>query len=103
MDILPESLNGYEREVLTHMSVARSLEQGEATAGVGIFAAASAYGLGFVPLTQECYQLAFPEAVWQSEPARSMMGIVRSERFKEAVLALGGYDTSETGQETKVT
>jgi molybdate-binding protein/DNA-binding transcriptional regulator YhcF (GntR family) len=103
LGIPPESLEGYEREVLTHLSVAGSVEKDEATVGVGIFAAASAYGLGFVPLTQEPYQLAFPEPVWHSPGAQSLLDIVRSTRFKAAVLALGGYDTAGTGQETTVT
>jgi putative molybdopterin biosynthesis protein len=102
LDIEPESLSGYEHEELTHMAVARCLDEGEATVGVGIFAAASAYDLGFVPLTQECYQLAFPEAVWRRPEAQSLASTIDSTRFKEAVAALGGYDTSETGQVTTI-
>jgi molybdate-binding protein/DNA-binding transcriptional regulator YhcF (GntR family) len=100
--ITPEAIAGYGREELTHLSVARAVEQGEANAGIGIFAAAAAYGLDFVPLTQECYQLAFPERVWRSAAAQSLANIIRSARFKEAVVALGGYETTETGQETWV-
>jgi molybdate-binding protein/DNA-binding transcriptional regulator YhcF (GntR family) len=100
--IAPQSLMGYEREELTHLSVARAVEQGEVTVGVGIFAAAAAYGLDFVPLAQECYQLALAETVWRSPPGQALVKIIRSARFKEAVAALGGYDTSETGQETLV-
>jgi molybdate-binding protein/DNA-binding transcriptional regulator YhcF (GntR family) len=102
LGVVPESLPGYEREELTHMAVARCVEKGEATVGVGIYAAASAYDLGFVGLTQECYQLVFPVAVWQSPAARSLVSIIGSTRFKEAVAALGGYDTSQTGKETTV-
>jgi molybdate-binding protein len=58
--------------------------------------------LDFVPLTQECYQLAFPERVWRSAAAQSLANIIHSARFKEAVVALGGYETAETGQETWV-
>jgi molybdate-binding protein/DNA-binding transcriptional regulator YhcF (GntR family) len=100
--ITPETIVGYDREELTHLSVARVVEQGEANVGVGIFAAAAAYGLDFVPLTQECYQLAFPERVWRSAAAQSLAKIIHAQRFKEAVVALGGYDTNKTGQETWV-
>ena len=100
--IAPESLLGYEREELTHLSVARAVEKGEASVGVGIFAAASAFGLGFVPLTQECYQLAMSETVRHSPAIRTLVKVIQSSRFKESVLAVGGYDTSETGQETGV-
>jgi molybdate-binding protein/DNA-binding transcriptional regulator YhcF (GntR family) len=102
LGIAPEAVAGYEREELTHLAVARTVEAGEATTGLGIHAAAAAYGLDFVPLAQERYDLALPEPVWNSPAAQALTHIIRSSRFKEAVVALGGYDTSQTGQETWV-
>jgi len=100
LGIAPKSVQGYEREELTHLAVARAVEQGEATVGLGIYAAAAAYGLGFVPLTQERYDLVFPETVWNSAVAEALVQVIRSNQFKASVAALGGYDTSKTGQET---
>jgi molybdate-binding protein/DNA-binding transcriptional regulator YhcF (GntR family) len=100
--ITPNSVAGYEREELTHLGVAHAVNQGEATVGLGIFAAAAAFELDFVPLAQECYQLAFPESVWTLPAAQALVNVIRSARFKEAVVVFGGYDTSETGQETTV-
>jgi molybdate-binding protein/DNA-binding transcriptional regulator YhcF (GntR family) len=100
LDIAPESVPGYEQEEATHLAIARAVDQGKATVGLGIHAAASAYGLDFIPLTQERYDLAFPEPVWKAPMAQTMIAIIRSPRFKEAVAALGGYDTTQTGQET---
>ncbi len=100
--ISPGSVSGYEREEVTHLAVARAVEEGTATVGLGIHAAASAYRLGFVPLTQERYDLAFRQDVWGTAVAQSLVTVVRSTRFKEAVAALGGYDTRETGQEVEV-
>ena len=94
----PEAVPGYEREELTHLAVASAIEQGEATVGLGIHAAAAGYGLDFIPLTQERYDLVFGEAAWRSPLAQTLLQIIRSSRFKEAVTALGGYDTRETGQ-----
>jgi putative molybdopterin biosynthesis protein len=95
----PQTVTGYGREEMTHMAVAQAVRQGEADVGPGIHAAAAAYGLHFIPLTQERYDLVFPEAVWQTAAAQALVGIIRSESFKEAVEALGGYDTAVTGQE----
>jgi molybdate-binding protein/DNA-binding transcriptional regulator YhcF (GntR family) len=100
LDISPESVPGYEREELTHLAVARAVDQGEATAGLAIHAAASAYGLDFLPLAQERYDLVFPAEVWETPIAGALVKVVRSSRFKEAVVALGGYDTTGTGRET---
>jgi molybdate-binding protein/DNA-binding transcriptional regulator YhcF (GntR family) len=100
LDVTPESVVGYEREEFTHLAVARAVDQGEATVGLGIHAAASTYGLDFIPLTQERYDLVFPEAVWNTPAAQALAKVVRSPEFKEAIVALGGYDTAETGRET---
>ncbi|GAB4549659.1 MAG: hypothetical protein Kow0063_44490 [Anaerolineae bacterium] len=100
LDIDPPSLAGYEREELTHLAVARAVDQGEATAGLGIHAAAAACGLDFVPLTQERYDLVFLEATWHTPAAAAVLKVLHSPHFKEAVVGLGGYDTAETGQET---
>jgi putative molybdopterin biosynthesis protein len=100
LGISPESVPGYEREESTHLAVARAVDSGEATVGLAIHAAASAYSLDFLPLTQERYDLVFPGEIWETPSAQATVKVVRSPRFKEAVVALGGYDTTETGQET---
>lgn len=99
LGISPPTVAGYEREELTHLAVAAAIEREEATAGLGICAAALAYGLDFVPLTQERYDLVFPEAVWATPVAQALLKVIRSARFIETVTALGGYDMTQTGQE----
>lgn len=99
LGLSPGSVPGYEREELTHLAVARAVDQGEATVGLGIHAAAAAFGLDFVPLTQERYDLVFPEAVWNTAQAQALVEVVRSARFAEALADLSGYDTAQTGQE----
>jgi putative molybdopterin biosynthesis protein len=99
LGIDPAVLVGYEREEVTHMAVAQAIQQGEADVGLGIYAAAAAYGLHFIPLTQERYDLVFLEDVWQTPAVQALVAIVRSDRFKVRIEALGGYDTAVTGQE----
>jgi len=100
LGLQPTSVSGYEREETTHLAVASAVDQGEATVGLGIHAAASAYGLDFVPLTQERYDLVLPEVAWGLPAAQALIMVVRSPQFREAIAAFGGYDTSETGRET---
>ena len=97
--VAPADVDGYEWEEATHTAVARAVDEGEATAGLGIHAAAAAYGLHFVALTRERYELALPESVRSTAPARALVEVIQSADFREAVAALGGYDTAETGQE----
>lgn len=99
LGVSPKEVPGYEREEATHLAVASAVKQGAATVGLGIYAAASAYGLDFIPLAQERYDLVFPETVWPTAAAQALVRLIRSARFREAVAALGGYDTGQTGQE----
>lgn len=95
----PEAFAGCTRDEVTHMAVAQAIQKGQADAGLGIHAAAAAYGLHFIPLTQERYDLVFLEAIWQTPAVQALVAIIRSDQFKETVAALGGYDTAVTGQE----
>lgn len=97
--VAPAALTGYEREVPTHLAVARVVHDGEADVGLGIAAAAHAYGLGFVPLVTERYDLVFPAEVWETDLARAVREMVCSPAFASAVADLGGYDTADTGRE----
>jgi putative molybdopterin biosynthesis protein len=96
--LAPGAIPGYEREESTHMAVAQAVDQEEATAGIGIFAAAAAYGLGFVELARERYDLALPERMWETARGRAVRKVVASPDFREAVAALGGYEMAETGR-----
>jgi molybdate-binding protein/DNA-binding transcriptional regulator YhcF (GntR family) len=91
------SIEGYDEEKITHLEVAQAVNSGEATAGLGIYAAAAAYGLDFVPLTEELYQLAIPAAVWETETCQTLISSLRSAAFVAAVDVLGGYETMATG------
>lgn len=95
----PADIKGYENEEVTHLGVARAVAEGRADVGVGIEAAALAYGLGFVPLTLERYDLVVPREVWNSPGCQALVETVRSPEFRTAVEALGGYETRETGRE----
>ena len=100
LGIAREAIAGYQQTVVTHEAVARAVAENTATAGLGIQAAALAHGLDFVPLTQERYDLVFPEAVWNSAAGQLLVAVIRSSEFRETVLQLQGYDLTAMGQET---
>jgi molybdate-binding protein/DNA-binding transcriptional regulator YhcF (GntR family) len=91
------AIEGYDEEKITHLEVAQAVQSGEATAGLGIYAAAAAYGLDFVPLNKELYQLAIPAAVWETGTCQTLLSSLRSATFMAAVDVLGGYETTATG------
>ncbi len=98
LGIEPDQIKGYQQEEFTHMGVAVNVLSGSADVGMGIFAAANALGLDFIPVVSERYDLIIPEEFWNDEKIRLLMNIIRSQDFQERILELGGYDVSDTGK-----
>jgi putative molybdopterin biosynthesis protein len=96
--INPDQINGYRHEEFTHMAVAVAVLSGTADAGLGIYAAASALDLDFIPVVTEQYDLVIPSAHFESENIRLLLETINSNRFKKQVEALGGYSTQKTGE-----
>jgi putative molybdopterin biosynthesis protein len=71
---------------------------GRADAGLGIMAAARAFGLDFVPVTREPYDLVVAAGAMDSPLLAPLWSLLRSDRFQAAVTELGGYSTKEMGR-----
>jgi len=95
--IPPDSIAGYDRELTTHLAVALAVKTGEADAGLGVYSAAKAFHLSFVPVAREPYELAFHALTWEDPRVKALASAVTSPRFREGLEALGGYDVSMTG------
>jgi putative molybdopterin biosynthesis protein len=93
----PERINGYTTEEFTHMNVAVAVLSGTADAGLGIYAAANALGLDFVPVVTEQYDLVIPLAHLESKNIRTLLDTINTATFRQRVEALGGYSTEKTG------
>ena len=96
--IKPESIRGYDQEEFTHMAVAVDVLSGAADCGMGIFAAAKALDLDFIPMETEQYDLVIPSFMLDNPNIQVVIETIRSKNFHERVVALGGYDPSECGQ-----
>lgn len=93
-----DSVRGYEREEYTHTGVAAAVMSGSADVGLGIFAAARALKLDFVPLLKERYDLVVPAEHYESELLAALLEVIASADFRRQVEALGGYDGSDMGR-----
>ncbi len=102
LDIAPQEVRGYEREVDTHLAIAMGIARGEADAGLGIEAAARSCDIDFLPIARERFDLVIPKTTYHSKKLAPLLAIIRSEEFKKVVGEMGGYDTSETGTTTFV-
>jgi molybdate-binding protein/DNA-binding transcriptional regulator YhcF (GntR family) len=97
MGIRPEQIEGYGNEIRTHLEVAGEIAEGSVDVGLGVEAAALAYGLDFVLLTTERYDLAIPDNVWKLPAIQVLARWLAGEEAKAAILDVGGYDVAQTG------
>ena len=80
------------------MNVAMAVASGRADAGLGVLAVAKALDLEFIPVTRERYDLVIPTYLLEDERIRLLLEIIRSSRFLDQVVAMGGYEVGETGR-----
>ena len=92
------AIYGYDREEMTHTSVAAQIVSGSADAGMGIYSAAKLYDLDFVPICIEEYDIIIPDHAWETPMVQEMIETMKSEAFKEKLLALGGYTVENPGE-----
>ncbi len=96
--IAPEAVNGYDKEEFTHMAVAVNVLTGAADTGLGIRAAARALELDFVPLARERYDIIIPNRFMETPGVQAVLKLLRSPTFRARIEAMGGYETTLTGQ-----
>ena len=97
-DLDTAAIYGYDREELTHTSVAAQIVSGSADVGMGIYSAAKLYDLDFIPVCIEQYDLIIPDHAWDSPMVQQLIDTLKSEEFKEKILALGGYTVENPGE-----
>jgi putative molybdopterin biosynthesis protein len=98
MGIDSAAIAGYAAERLTHSDVARTVAEGQADAGFGLETAALALGLDFIPLVTEPYDLVIPAEVFERPPLRRLAEWLVTPDAQQAIAALGGYETRQTGR-----
>ncbi len=98
LPIKPNAIEGYGREFAGHLEVAAAIAAGQADFGVTIRVAADVYGLGFVPIREERYDLVILERDLDSTPIKAMLDALNSRGLAREVAQLCAYDTSQMGK-----
>ena len=65
---------------------------------MAIYAAAKALDLDFIPMDTEQYDLVIPSDFLDDPNIRAVIDVIRSQRFRDRVRELGGYDPSKSGE-----
>jgi putative molybdopterin biosynthesis protein len=101
--ISAEEITGYDREMFSHLAVAAEVKGDERGAGLGIYPAAKAMGLDFIPVADEEYDLVMKRGFYESESGRQLIDIIQSPAFKEQVKKIGGYQVVENAVPKRLT
>lgn len=94
----PAAVYGYDREELTHTSVAAQIASGTADAGMGILSAARLYDLDFLPVCVEQYDLLIPDYAWGTPAVEALLEVLKSPAFRARLDRLGGYRIEQPGR-----
>ena len=88
-------VSGFAR---TETDAATAIASGEADAALGLEAMARQFGLPFVPLVEERYDLLVDRRSYFTEPVQALVGFARGEAMRAKAKALGGYDLGGLGE-----
>jgi putative molybdopterin biosynthesis protein len=96
--IAPESLPGYDTRVTGHLQVAAAIAAGLADTGVASEPAALAYGLAFLPLAAERFDLVIPARQAGSREVQALRRVLAAPWLLSQLDSLPGYDPSRCGE-----
>jgi len=98
LGIEPGQLVGYGTRATGHLQVAAAIAAGLADAGIASEPAALAYGLAFIPLAAERFDLVIPAGVADCREVQGLLRILSSPWLLDQVASLPGYDPARCGE-----
>jgi putative molybdopterin biosynthesis protein len=87
----------------SHIAVAAAIASGSADAGIGIEAAARAYGLDFIALTQEDYFLVCLRDALDEPPVGKLREVLGGDAWGKTLRGLAGYAQERSGEVLSLT
>lgn len=94
----PGRIYGYDREEITHNSVAVQIAGDSADAGMGVYSTAQLYGLDFLPICIETYDLLVANDALEAPMVRQLIQTLQSDAFRARAEAMGGYTLENPGE-----
>jgi putative molybdopterin biosynthesis protein len=91
-------LTGYDSLAAGHLQVAAAIVGGLADAGVSSEPAALAYGLDFIPLADERFDLLLPAKHAASREVQGLLRVLTSPWLLAQLASLPGYDAARCGE-----
>ena len=89
---------GYENEVYTHFEVGLAVLSNEANVGIATVAVSKLFGLSFVPITKESFDMILDQSTFFEKGIQAFIEILHSKEFRTQIDRLGSYDFKNSGK-----
>jgi len=93
-----KNIRGYDRIAPGHLPAAWQVQAGQADCCIATRAAARVFGLGFIPLVSERYDLAVRRQHLDIPGIQAVLDTLSRSNYRRELESLGGYDTRAAGQ-----
>jgi molybdate-binding protein/DNA-binding XRE family transcriptional regulator len=98
LQISGSNVRGYDQIAHGHLPAAWQVQAGAADCCIATRAAARVFGLGFIPLLSERYDLAIRRQHLDLPGVQALLDTLSRSGFRRELEGLGGYDTRAAGQ-----
>lgn len=98
LNIPSVQMEGYDREVATHLEVGLAILAGSADVGIATVAVARQLGLSFLPVREETFDMVLLQTTYFQKGVQTLIDVLRSEEFRAGVAHLGNYDFRDAGK-----
>jgi len=93
----PLQVQGYDRVVRGHLAAAYCVTSNDADVCLATRSAAQTFGLDFIPLHSERYDLVLRKRMAGLPAIQTFLDVLQRATLRRKLEVLAGYDTSETG------
>jgi excisionase family DNA binding protein len=98
LKISSSKISGYEKEVYTHFEVGLSILSREADVGIATIAVSRLFGLPFISITRERFDMILDKATFFEHGVQAFMEILGSQDFRSRIEKLGSYGFKHSGK-----
>ncbi len=96
--IRPKQVNGYTSIAQGHLAAAYEVASGNGDCCIAPRSAARCFGLDFVPLAWERFDLAITRDSLELPVAKALLDLLHRSRFRKKLECIAGYETKHTGE-----
>ncbi|MBV9267994.1 MAG: helix-turn-helix domain-containing protein [Acidobacteriaceae bacterium] len=95
--IASTQIKGYESTAEGHLAAAHAVAAGNVDCCIAPHSAARCFGLDFIPLVAERFDLAFPQSSLDLPAGKALLDALNRSNLRKSLQCIAGYDTAHTG------